>query len=92
MIIQLWDAATGNPIQRLEGHEGLIWSVAFSPKGNILASSSDDETIRLWSMNNYECIDILQCEKPYEKTNITNIKGLTESQISSLKELGAIED
>ena len=43
-------------------------------------------------MNNYECIDILQCEKPYEKTNITNIKGLTESQISSLKELGAIED
>ncbi|KIO30953.1 hypothetical protein M407DRAFT_68604, partial [Tulasnella calospora MUT 4182] len=58
--IRLWDAKTGALIQKslshhddqinkpLRGHDGLVLSVAFSLDGKLLASGSNDQTIRLW--------------------------------------------
>ena len=42
--------ATREEIAILEGHSELVWSVAFSPDGGILASGSDDGTIRFWDV------------------------------------------
>jgi hypothetical protein len=35
-------------VARLPGHTSYVWSLAWSPDGNTLASGSGDSTVRLW--------------------------------------------
>ena len=46
--VHLWDVATGTIKHTLIGHTDDLWSIAFSPDGNTLATGSEDNTIRLW--------------------------------------------
>lgn len=45
---------------RLEGHSGTVWQVAFSPDEQKLASVSADGNIRLWALDGTE-LSILDC-------------------------------
>src|SRR5579885_3905349 len=50
--IQLLDASTGKELGILKGHRMSVASIAFSPDGKLLASSSLDGTIRIWNRSN----------------------------------------
>jgi WD40 repeat protein len=90
--VRLWDIGTGQCINVLCEHTHWIMSVAFSPDGSTIASGSDDGAIKIWNVPAGNCIKTLRSERPYEGMNITDIRGLAESQKATLKILGAIED
>jgi hypothetical protein len=47
--ILLWDLLDNREIGRLEGHRATVWTLSFSPDGQ-LASGSDDTTILVWDV------------------------------------------
>lgn len=48
----IWQVTTGEILHVLKGHTSSVSSVAFSPDSNLLATGSDDKTIRLWNIAN----------------------------------------
>ncbi len=89
--MRLWEVNSGKCLTILQGHSHWIRSVAFS-SDKTLASGSYDGTIKLWDIQTGVCLRTLRSDRPYERMNITQAKGLTETQKATLRSLGAIEN
>ncbi len=46
--------------RKFQGHNRGVYSIAFHPNGNILASSDGDYTVRLWDVHTGQCVHVLQ--------------------------------
>ena len=75
-----------------EGHHTAVQSLRVSPDGHLLASCGDDNSINIWDLQSTELLRTLRSDRPYERLDITGVKGLTEAQKATLRTLGAVED
>jgi WD40 repeat protein/GTPase SAR1 family protein len=57
--IQIWDTDNWQQRGTLEGHRGQVGGLAFSHDGRLLASKSDDNTVRLWRTDTWEVVAVL---------------------------------
>ena len=59
----LWDVDSRKPLTTLHGHKGWINSVAFSPDGKRLASTSSEKAAILWDLESLEPLATLEEDK-----------------------------
>ena len=50
MCCRLWNGETGECLHHLTQHTQPVYSVAFSPNGELLASGSFDKNLHMWSV------------------------------------------
>ena len=86
-----WDAQSGECVAIRQGHQGTIQSLSVSPDGRRLASCGDDGAIYIWDIESGEYLQTLRGDRPYERLDISGVKGLTDAQKRTLRLLGAVE-
>jgi WD40 repeat protein len=74
----------------VQAHEAWARAVRISPDGQTVASCGQDGVIRLWDMYSHQHLATLRADRPYERLDISHIRGLTQAQRAALQALGAV--
>jgi WD40 repeat protein len=90
--LRWWEVASGQCLRVREAHQGTINAIKVSSDGSKLASCGDDGAIMLWDLERGEHLRAVRRDRPYERLDITGIRGLTQAEVATLRALGAVED
>jgi WD40 repeat protein len=58
-VIRLHDFRTGDVVALLHGHTDVVYGLAFSADGRLLASASADRTVRIWNVKTRSTVRVL---------------------------------
>lgn len=89
--IIIWDINKMKKIREFRTIDTQIRQVKFNQTGDFIASGSDDGRTRIWRVETGKVEKVLLATRPYEGINITDVTGISKAQVTSLKELGAID-
>ena len=90
--VRWWEVESGVCIRVQEGHQGTVHALKVSPDGSRFATCGYDGVVQLWDLHSGELLRTLRRDRPYERLNITGIRGLAKAQKASLRALGALEE
>jgi WD40 repeat protein/transcriptional regulator with XRE-family HTH domain len=90
-MLRWWDMHHGECIRIRKAHQGAVQSLKMNQDGRRLASCGNDGAINIWDMASGEHLHTLRRDRPYERVNISEVKGLTQAQRAALQTLGAHE-
>ncbi|NDJ16399.1 NB-ARC domain-containing protein [Myxacorys almedinensis] len=94
-----WTETPATYTAQFGGHSRWIRELCYGSEGRVLASCSQDETIKLWQLPDQQnsiplhratLIQTLRVPRPYEGLNLTGAVGLTMAQLTAMQRLGAI--
>lgn len=57
--VRVWRTTNGRRFKNFKGHEAPVTCVSFSSDGKFIASGSEDESIRIWNLNEEEPLHLL---------------------------------
>ncbi len=89
--VRLWETSSGRLLATLQDHTSGVWGVALSKDGRLLASGGLDGTLRLCDASNGASLRTLQCDRRYERLDITGLTGVTSAQRAALLAQGAVD-
>jgi WD40 repeat protein len=61
--LNLWEVTSGRLLGQMQGHTSDIESVAFTPNGRLIISSSEDRSVRIWSVDLRQELAMLAFQK-----------------------------
>ncbi len=62
--IHVFDHRTGSAARTVTGHAGRVTDLAFTRDGRYLATTGDDQSVRVWHTGSFECIAALTVDGP----------------------------
>ena len=81
-VIQFYDANSGQPGIKINGHTGKVVAIRFTADGRLL-TASQDQTIRCWNPSDGSPIGVIETPSPIHAIELTALPKKAENEASS---------